>query len=77
MWYVYKSGNYSYLIKAGLGLGEDTWACLHLLILCLLGCQSLRETLLCKVKLTQDVKTAVEYKRSIVERKIAIRHYTV
>ncbi len=59
MWYVYKSGNYSYLINAGLSLGEDAWASLHLLILCFLGCQSLIETLLRKVKLTQDVKTAV------------------
>jgi len=35
--YLYKSG---YLIKVGLGLGEDAFIALALFYLCLLGCQS-------------------------------------
>jgi hypothetical protein len=46
--YLYQSGNYSYLIKVGLGLGEDTCIVLALFNFCLLGCQSLNETLLRK-----------------------------
>ncbi len=44
--YLYKSGYYSYLIKVGLETGEDVCIALALFNLCLLGCQSLRETLL-------------------------------
>jgi len=44
--YFYQSGYFSYLIKVGLGLGEDTHIALALFNLCLLGCQSLGETLL-------------------------------
>jgi len=43
-------GYYSYLIKVGLGLGEDTGVALALFNLCLQGCQSLEETLLQKIK---------------------------
>ena len=46
MSYLYQSGYYSYLIKVGLGLDEDTRVALALFNLCLLGCQSLGETLL-------------------------------
>ncbi len=38
--YVYQSGYYSYLIKVGLGLGEDACIVFALINLCLLGCQS-------------------------------------
>jgi len=44
--YLYQSGYYSYLIKVGLRLGEDAHVELALFNLCLLGCQSLGETLL-------------------------------
>jgi len=46
--YLYQSGYYSYLIKVGLGLGlgEDAGVELASFNLCLLGCQSLGETLL-------------------------------
>jgi len=37
---------YSYVIKVGLGLDEDTHNVIALFNLCLLGWQSLRETLL-------------------------------
>ncbi len=39
---------YSYLIKVGSGLGEDACSAVALFNLFLLGCQSLRETLLQK-----------------------------
>jgi hypothetical protein len=42
--YLYQSSYYNYLIKVGLGLGEDAF--IALFNLCLLGCQSLREALL-------------------------------
>ncbi len=45
MSYLYQSGYYSYLIRVGLGFGEDTQIVLALFTLCLLGCQSLGETL--------------------------------
>ncbi len=38
--YLYQSGYYSYLIKVGLGLGENTCVALALFNLYLLGCQS-------------------------------------
>ncbi len=48
MGYLYQSSYYSYLIRVGLGSGEDACIALALFNLCLLGCQSLRETLLRK-----------------------------
>jgi len=55
--YSYQSGYYSYFIKFGLGLGEDACiAALALFYLCLLGCQSLRETLLQKYYLIMNTK---------------------
>jgi len=44
--YLYQSGYYSYLINVGLGLGEDARVALLVFNLCLLGWQSLGETLL-------------------------------
>jgi len=38
--YLYQSGYYSYLIKVGLGLGEDTKVSFALFNLSLLGCQN-------------------------------------
>jgi len=49
--YLYQSGYFSYLIKVGLGFGEDTCVALALFNLYLLGCQSLEETLLQKFQL--------------------------
>jgi len=49
--HLYQSGYYSYLIKVGLGLGEDAKGVFALFNLCLLGCTSLWETLLQKKKL--------------------------
>jgi hypothetical protein len=46
--YLYQTSYYSYLIKVGLALGEDAGIGLAFFNLCLLGCQSLRETLLQK-----------------------------
>jgi len=56
--HLYQSGYYSYSIKVGFGLGEDACVAIALFNLCLLGCQSLRETLLQKLnnnKLVQFV----------------------
>jgi len=44
--YLYQSGYCSYLIKVGLGLGEDAKVSFPLFNLSLLGCQSFWETLL-------------------------------
>jgi len=54
--YSYQSGYYSYFIKFGFGLGEDACIALALLYLCLLGCQSLRETLLQKYYFDNEYK---------------------
>jgi len=42
---LYQSGYYSYLIKIGLGLGQDAHVALVLFLICLLGLQSLEQTL--------------------------------
>jgi len=61
--YLYQSGYYSYLIKVGLGLGEESKASFALFNLSLLGCQSLWETILQKnvqaVMLTTKIKQAL------------------
>jgi len=44
--YLYQSSYYIYLIKVGLNLGEDACVVFAFFNLCLLGCQSLRETIL-------------------------------